>query len=193
MDWWNHSFKYSWRGLSEEPCFSKTLNNPCICISMPTCLNLLWSYIIFPNAIFLCLGPPVNVSCNIFINSFGSIAETTMVRIYSYIHINTFTAFIPINVKHIYLKVNEIQRVALPNDDKQRDRVGVVCVCVARQPVTSPGSGLGPACVSQGSVSEQATGRSTHTLTLSHTQTHTLTHSFSHTHTHPGTHTHTHW
>ncbi|XP_014851242.1 PREDICTED: glycine receptor subunit alpha-3-like isoform X1 [Poecilia mexicana] len=24
-------------------------------------------------------GPPVNVSCNIFINSFGSIAETTMV------------------------------------------------------------------------------------------------------------------
>ncbi|MEE6478365.1 hypothetical protein FKM82_011828 [Ascaphus truei] len=23
-------------------------------------------------------GPPVNVSCNIFINSFGSIAETTM-------------------------------------------------------------------------------------------------------------------
>ncbi|XP_037830575.1 glycine receptor subunit alpha-1 [Kryptolebias marmoratus] len=25
-------------------------------------------------------GPPVNVSCNIFINSFGSIAETTMVR-----------------------------------------------------------------------------------------------------------------
>jgi len=26
-------------------------------------------------------GPPVNVSCNIFINSFGSIAETTMVCI----------------------------------------------------------------------------------------------------------------
>lgn len=24
-------------------------------------------------------GPPVNVTCNIFINSFGSIAETTMV------------------------------------------------------------------------------------------------------------------
>lgn len=87
MDWWNHSFKYSWRGLSEEPCFSMTLNNPCICISMLTCLNLLWSYILFPNAIFPCLGPPVNVSCNIFINSFGSIAETTMVRIYSYKYI----------------------------------------------------------------------------------------------------------
>lgn len=27
----------------------------------------------------LLAGPPVNVSCNIFINSFGSIAETTMV------------------------------------------------------------------------------------------------------------------
>lgn len=26
-------------------------------------------------------GPPVNVTCNIFINSFGSIAETTMVGI----------------------------------------------------------------------------------------------------------------
>lgn len=25
-------------------------------------------------------GPPVNVTCNIFINSFGSITETTMVR-----------------------------------------------------------------------------------------------------------------
>lgn len=25
-------------------------------------------------------GPSVNVSCNIFINSFGSIAETTMVK-----------------------------------------------------------------------------------------------------------------
>ena len=29
----------------------------------------------------LLLGPPVNVTCNIFINSFGSITETTMVRI----------------------------------------------------------------------------------------------------------------
>lgn len=29
------------------------------------------------------LGPPVNVTCNIFINSFGSITETTMVRIAS--------------------------------------------------------------------------------------------------------------
>lgn len=45
-----------------------------------------WSY---PGDFFLALelsrnlswlaGPPVNVSCNIFINSFGSIAETTMV------------------------------------------------------------------------------------------------------------------
>lgn len=26
------------------------------------------------------LGPPVNVTCNIFINSFGSVTETTMVR-----------------------------------------------------------------------------------------------------------------
>lgn len=30
--------------------------------------------------VFGSAGPPVNVSCNIFINSFGSIAETTMVR-----------------------------------------------------------------------------------------------------------------
>ena len=29
---------------------------------------------------FLPSGPPVNVTCNIFINSFGSITETTMVR-----------------------------------------------------------------------------------------------------------------
>lgn len=29
----------------------------------------------------LSTGPPVNVTCNIFINSFGSIAETTMVCI----------------------------------------------------------------------------------------------------------------
>jgi len=28
-------------------------------------------------------GPPVNVTCNIFINSFGSIAETTMVRYFT--------------------------------------------------------------------------------------------------------------
>lgn len=27
-------------------------------------------------------GPPVNVTCNIFINSFGSITETTMVRVF---------------------------------------------------------------------------------------------------------------
>lgn len=26
-------------------------------------------------------GPPVNVTCNIFINSFGSVTETTMVRV----------------------------------------------------------------------------------------------------------------
>lgn len=30
--------------------------------------------------LFLPAGPPVNVTCNIFINSFGSITETTMVR-----------------------------------------------------------------------------------------------------------------
>lgn len=27
-------------------------------------------------------GPPVNVTCNIFINSFGSVTETTMVRVW---------------------------------------------------------------------------------------------------------------
>lgn len=32
-------------------------------------------------------GPPVNVTCNIFINSFGSITETTMVR---KVHTNHF-------------------------------------------------------------------------------------------------------
>lgn len=34
----------------------------------------------------LLLGPPVNVTCNIFINSFGSITETTMVRVFLMIH-----------------------------------------------------------------------------------------------------------
>lgn len=35
----------------------------------------------FVNVLFIPqpAGPPVNVTCNIFINSFGSIAETTMV------------------------------------------------------------------------------------------------------------------
>lgn len=32
------------------------------------------------DASLLLPGPPVNVTCNIFINSFGSITETTMVR-----------------------------------------------------------------------------------------------------------------
>lgn len=33
-------------------------------------------------------GPPVNVTCNIFINSFGSITETTMVRTKGLMRIN---------------------------------------------------------------------------------------------------------
>lgn len=46
------------------------------------------SFLLAFSLIFLCVdvlsvpqtaGPPVNVTCNIFINSFGSIAETTMV------------------------------------------------------------------------------------------------------------------
>lgn len=43
------------------------------------------TYVINPTCQFFFLfivqlaGPPVNVTCNIFINSFGSIAETTMV------------------------------------------------------------------------------------------------------------------
>lgn len=32
-------------------------------------------------------GPPVNVTCNIFINSFGSIAETTMVRYFNSVNV----------------------------------------------------------------------------------------------------------
>lgn len=34
---------------------------------------------ILPLSVPISAGPPVNVTCNIFINSFGSIAETTMV------------------------------------------------------------------------------------------------------------------
>lgn len=34
------------------------------------------------DASLLLPGPPVNVTCNIFINSFGSITETTMVRFF---------------------------------------------------------------------------------------------------------------
>uniref|UniRef100_A0A8C1S4R1 Glycine receptor, alpha 2 n=1 Tax=Cyprinus carpio TaxID=7962 RepID=A0A8C1S4R1_CYPCA len=33
---------------------------------------------VFNMMLFSCEGPPVNVTCNIFINSFGSVAETTM-------------------------------------------------------------------------------------------------------------------
>lgn len=36
-------------------------------------------------------GPPVNVTCNIFINSFGSITETTMVRFFLFSSLNQFT------------------------------------------------------------------------------------------------------
>lgn len=44
--------------------------------------KLIWMWYIMwdESPVFLSSGPPVNVTCNIFINSFGSITETTMAR-----------------------------------------------------------------------------------------------------------------
>lgn len=44
--------------------------------------KLIWIWYIMwdESPVFLSSGPPVNVTCNIFINSFGSVTETTMVR-----------------------------------------------------------------------------------------------------------------
>lgn len=39
-----------------------------------------WYFLWDESTVFLSSGPPVNVTCNIFINSFGSVTETTMVR-----------------------------------------------------------------------------------------------------------------
>lgn len=41
--------------------------------------NILVKHLNSPSVLISFSGPPVNVTCNIFINSFGSIAETTMV------------------------------------------------------------------------------------------------------------------
>lgn len=43
------------------------------------CTLVVWTFVCCSHTLCLIAGPPVNVSCNIFINSFGSIAETTMV------------------------------------------------------------------------------------------------------------------
>lgn len=75
----------------KEPLFPIACGSVC-CQSFPSS-GLIWSSerdfwnlgSAFWNALpmgcaLLPLGPPVNVTCNIFINSFGSVTETTMVR-----------------------------------------------------------------------------------------------------------------
>lgn len=51
--------------------------------STELCENVLDKYLNTPYVLISFSGPPVNVTCNIFINSFGSIAETTMVGMFT--------------------------------------------------------------------------------------------------------------
>lgn len=62
--------------------FSHTLANWLVIFRHKTEMSdaVSWYAIGFLCQLSLSSGPPVNVTCNIFINSFGSVTETTMVR-----------------------------------------------------------------------------------------------------------------
>lgn len=51
--------------------------------SMKLFENIVGIHLNSPYVLISFSGPPVNVTCNIFINSFGSIAETTMVGMFT--------------------------------------------------------------------------------------------------------------
>lgn len=70
MHVWIHSKAAAWNSLSpQRPCL-----NMCLKALFPPVMSLSFHF----------TGPPVNVTCNIFINSFGSVTETTMVSCFGF-------------------------------------------------------------------------------------------------------------
>lgn len=73
---------------------------------------IIWFKAYFPvmSLSFHFTGPPVNVTCNIFINSFGSVTETTMVSHLAFMLISALY-----NVSMCYLSLNlQVHQLMLP-------------------------------------------------------------------------------